>query len=437
MPRRGRGYAVNVAVAVACLFAAASCDTPLETSADGVDRIVLTPTTASVQAGGTVTLTALVLDADGNAMRDRRVVWASENASIATVSQSGVVTGVAAGTVQIAASSGGKSASAAITVTPRPVSLVRITPGNATIPVAGSINLQVEALDASGAPVVGRQAAWTSSNETIAVVSANGVVAGIAEGLVTITATIDGQSGIASITVAPQPVASVVITPAGATTVVGRRVTLRAVALDAADRPLTGRTIVWTSSNPAVATVSSSGEVLGLAVGSAQIRATIEGKFAEATIVVDPVPVARVVATPTQVTLNPGQTSQLTITLTDSAGNVLNGRNITYTSSNALVATVSATGLVTAVAEGSAQIQAASEGVSTTVLVTVNPVPVASIRITPNAVSIGIGQTSRLVAQALDTQGNVLQNRKFTWISGAPAVASVNQTGDVTGVSGG
>ncbi len=437
MPLRSRRSAVHVSVALACLFAAASCDTPLEPTADGVDRIVLTPTTASVQAGSTVTLTALVLDPDGNVMRDRRVVWASERASTATVSQSGVVTGIAAGTVQVAASSGGKSANATITVTPRPVSLVRITPGSAQIPVTGSISLQVEALDASGAPVIGRTAAWTSSNETIAVVSSNGVVAGIAEGSVTITATIDGQSGTAAVTVAPQPVASVVITPAGATTFVGRRVTFRAVPLDALNLPLTGRTTVWTSSNPAIATVSSAGEVLGLAVGSAQIRATIEGKFSEATVVVDPVPVARVVAAPTQITLNPGQTSQLTITLSDSAGNVLSGRSITYSTNNAQVATVSATGLVTAVAEGAAQIQAASEGVSTTILVTVNPVPVASIRITPSSVILRITQTVQLTAQAFDAQGRPLSNRKFTWISGVPNVASVNQQGEVTAVGNG
>jgi uncharacterized protein YjdB len=378
-----------------------------------------------------------VLDVQGNAMRERKVVWASENASIATVTQSGVVTGIAQGSVQIAASSGGKSSSAVITVTPRPVSLVRITPGSATINVAGSVTLSAEAVDASGSPVVGRTVTWSSSNETIAVVSSNGVVAGIAEGSVTITATVDGRSGTAAITVAPQPVATVTLDPTGATTIVGRRVTFRATAFGAQGNPLTGRTIVWTSSNPVIATVSSAGEVLGLAVGSAQIRATIEGKFAEATVLVDPVPVARVVTNPNSITLNPGQTSQLTITLTDSAGNILTGRSITYSSSDAAIATVSNTGLITAVAEGSAQIQATSEGKSATTVVTVNPVPVASITITPGTVSLGIGGTAKLVAQAFDAGGRQLSNRKFTWISGAPTVATVNQSGDVTAVSGG
>ena len=231
--RRSLPSAVGVAATFACVLAAMSCGAPLEPDSSGVDRIVLTPTSASVQAGETVTLSALVLDVGGNAMRDRKVNWASENAAIGTVSQSGVVTGVSSGVVNIAASSGGKSSNAAITVTARPVSLVRITPGSATIPVTGSITLQVEALDASGSPVLGRPVSWTSSNETFAVVSASGVVAGIAAGSVTISATIDGRTGTAAITVAPQAVASVTITPETETIVVGRRVTFRATPLDA------------------------------------------------------------------------------------------------------------------------------------------------------------------------------------------------------------
>jgi uncharacterized protein YjdB len=434
MQRWSRWSTVRAAVALTCMLAVASCDTPLDPGADGVDRIVLTPTSASVQAGATITLSALVLDASGNAMRERKIAWASENASIATVSQSGVVTGVAAGSVQVAASSGGKSANATITVTSRPVSLVRVTPGSATIAVTGSVTLQAEALDAAGATVIGRPVAWSSSNETIAVVSGTGVVAGLAAGSVTITATIDGQTGTSVVTVAPQPVASVSINPTTATTTVGGRVTFRATPLDAQNLPLAGRTISWTSNTPAVATVSSSGEVLGLSVGSAKIRATVEGQFAEATITIEPVPVAGIVVAPTTITLNPGQTSQLTVTLTDSTGSVLTGRQITYSTTDAQIATVSLSGLVTAVAQGSAQIHASSGGKTASVSVTVNPVPVASIRLTPSSVSLRISQTTHFTAQALDAQGNALPNRTFTWISGSPTVATVNQLGDVVAV---
>jgi trimeric autotransporter adhesin len=437
MQFRSRWSAGRRVAFLACVLGALSCDSALEPSVDNVAQIVLSPSSGSVQAGATLTLNALVLDGGGNVMRDRKVVWASENASVATVSQSGVVTGVAAGTALIAASSGGRSASATITVTARPVTLVRVTPGSATIAVTGSLTLKAEGIDASGAPVEGRPVAWTSSNETIALVSAGGVVAGISAGSATITATIDRVAGTAVITVAPQPVASVTVTPQNVTMVVGTRVTLRATPFDAGGVPLTGRTIEWTSSDANVATVSSSGEVVGLAVGTARIRALVEGRSAEATVLVQPVPVARVATAPNQVTLNPGQTSQMIVTLTDSAGNVLSGRSIAYSTSDAAVATVSSSGLITAVAEGQATITATSEGKSASTLVTVNPVPVASIRITPSSVSLRIGQTMRLLAEAFDAQGRPLANRKFTWISGAPAVATITQAGEVSAVSSG
>ncbi len=420
-----------------CSLAATSCDKQLASDPLVVDRIVLAPCSASMQVGATLTLTAAVFDAAGNAMRDRKVVWASEKPNVATVSQSGVVVALAAGDVRIAASSGGKSASATITISARPVSLVRITPGSATISVGGAIPLQAQALDASGAVVLGRPVSWSSSNETIAVVSTSGIVAGLSAGSVTITATIEGRAGTAAIAVAPQPVASVTITPAVDTALVGGRVTLRATALDAQGRPLADRFVLWSSSSPDVATVSSEGEVIALAVGSAQIRATVEGKFADAAIVVNPVPVARVVVTPNQLTLNPGQTSQLSVTLSDSAGTVLVGRSVSYTTSDAQIASVSASGLVIGVAEGAATIQVASEGKTATAAVTVNPIAVASVSVTPNAASLAPAQSTRLVAQALDAQGRPLANRTYVWSSDDVSIASVNQSGDVTAVSAG
>ena len=63
----------------------------------------------SVVVGQTLQLTATVADANGATLTGRKVAWASSNESIATVSSGGLVTGVAQGSVQITASSGGKS----------------------------------------------------------------------------------------------------------------------------------------------------------------------------------------------------------------------------------------------------------------------------------------------------------------------------------------
>jgi uncharacterized protein YjdB len=388
-----------------------------------------------VQVGGTITLAAQVLDAAGNTMRDRRVVWASENAQIASVNQSGIVVGVAAGNVLIAASSGGKSASATINVSSRPVTLVRVTPASGILAVGSTSTLTAEAFDASGAPANGLPVSWTSSNAGVATVNNEGAVTGVATGSVTITATISGRDGTAAITVVPQPVSAVLVAPTSDTILVGGRTTLQASAVDAQNNPLANRIVFWSSNNSIVATVTSEGEVIGFSAGSARIRATVEGKSAEAVIVVQRVPVARVVVSPNQLTLIPGQTAQLSVAVNDSAGNVLTGRTVTYTSSDPAIATVSSAGLVTAVAQGSAQIEVASEGVKSSVAVTVNPIPIATIALTPNVLTLRVAQTTTLTAEARDAQGQPLSNRTFSWSSSAPSVATVDQSGLVTAVA--
>jgi hypothetical protein len=87
------------------------------------------------------------------------------------------------------------------------------------------------------------------------------------------------------------PVASVAVSPATATISVGGTQQLTAVTQDAAGNTLSGRLISWTSSAPAVATVSGAGLVTGQAVGSATITATSEGKSGTATVVVSAAPV--------------------------------------------------------------------------------------------------------------------------------------------------
>src|SRR5207302_5220439 len=96
-------------------------------------------------------------------------------------------------------------------------------------------------------------------------------------------------------------------------------------------------------------------------------------------------PVASVVLRPVTAVMLVGGAAQLTATLKDAAGNVLTGRAVAWTSSAWAVATVSANGLVTGAAAGSATITATSEGKAGSAAVTVNLVPVASVSVSPAA----------------------------------------------------
>ena len=161
---------------------------------------------------------------------------------------------------------------------------------------------------------------------------------------------------------APRPVASITVSPAANTVVIGQTATLAATVKDASGAVLTGRSIQWSTSNGTIATVSAAGLVTAIAEGTATITATSEGKTGQAQITVSPVPVASVRLTPLTVVIDAGGTRQLTAVALDAAGNALQGRTIQWSTDAPGVATVSAAGLVQAITQGYAVITASIEG---------------------------------------------------------------------------
>src|SRR3989442_1612835 len=134
----------------------------------------------------------------------------------------------------------------------------------------------------------------------------------------------------------------------------------------------------------------------------------------------------RVAITPPAPTVVVAGTVQLTATTKDANGSVLTGRVVTWASGTPAVATVSATGLVTGVAQGQATITATSEGQQGTAAVTVMLAPVSSVTVTPNPATVQIGQTLQLTATLKDANQNVLTGRVVTWASDNTAVATVS-----------
>jgi len=342
-----------------------------------VASVTVSPASGTVAVGGTLQLTATPKDANGTPLGGRTVTWGSSNTSVATVSASGLVTGVTGGAATITATSEGQSGTAAITVpTTVPVATVDVTPATASVEEGKTVPLTATPKDANGNPLVGRAVTWASSNTSVATVSAAGLVTGKVAGTATITATSEGQSGSAVITVVHVPVASVTVAPATASVDEGKTVSLTATLKDANGGTLTGRTVTWASSNTTVATVSAAGLVTGKVAGTATITATSEGQSGTATITVVHVPVASVTVAPASASVAAGGTTQLTATPKDANGTALTGRTVTWGSSNTSVATVSGSGLVTGVTAGSATITATSEGQSGTAAITVTaPLP--------------------------------------------------------------
>ena len=348
------------------MAAGAACrDDALDHSGEAVATVELAPPTATVAVGASVLFTATPLDAAGNALAGRKVLWVSADSNFATVSDDGVVTGRFVGTVPIAASVEGKTGTASVIVVPIPVSVVRVSPPSRDLTVGQSAQLTAEALDARGIVLPGRAVAWSSNRPNVATVNVNGVVTGHATGAAVITATVEGKSAAAAITVSAAPVASVVVSPSSATLIIGQTAQLQAEPRSAAGQPLS-RPVTWSSSAPNVASVTSNGLVTALAPGNATISASSEGRTGTSSITVELAPVARVEITPADLSIRTGQSAQLTAWVYDARNNIAIGHVVTWTSSDTKVATVDNTGRVRGERQGTVTITATAGGKSGT-----------------------------------------------------------------------
>src|SRR5437773_863256 len=250
----------------------------------GTATITVAPTSAKLQTGHTVQLSATARDPIGNVLSGRVLTWSSNSSSVVSVNGSGLVTGAVAGSVTITASSEGQSGTSGVTVTFVPVASVTVNPASASVQVGQTVQLSATPRDANGNALPGRTVTWASTNTTVATVNGQGLVTAKVVGSATITATSEGQSGSAAITVTAAPVATVTVPPAAAAVQPGQTVQLTATTRDANGNILTGRTVTWASNNNPAATVSSSGLVTGVATGTALITATSEGKTGSAMI---------------------------------------------------------------------------------------------------------------------------------------------------------
>jgi uncharacterized protein YjdB len=164
-----------------------------------VASITLQPPTLTIAPGQSAALTATTKTADGTVVTGRAVTYASSNSGVARVSTTGVVTGVANGTAVITATSEGKSVTTAVTVQPA-VSFVLVSPSLVLIRRGSTVQLSAAAYDANNNRIFGRTVTWSSDDQAVATVDANGLVTTKKAGTVLITATIDGKSDSSLIT---------------------------------------------------------------------------------------------------------------------------------------------------------------------------------------------------------------------------------------------
>ena len=396
-----------------------------------VESLVLSQTELRLPEGQTAPLSVTVLPEYAST---KDVEWKSSNEEVATVSSTGEVTALKAGTATITCSAvdgSGVTATCAVTVTQVLVSSISVAPSQVALRTTETAQLvaTVSPENASN-----KELSWVSSDETVATVDATGKVTAVKEGDAVITVLAMDGSGVTSevkVSVVPTLAERVVLNLTSLSLKVAGTATLSAIVTP---ETTTNKSVTWSSSNEAVATVSPEGLVTAVSLGEATITATAaDGSGVTATCIVtvgatqaEGVSITAEGAT----TLKAGGTVQLRATVTPETAT---DKSVTWSSSDNNIATVNAEGLVTAVGVGTAAITCTnSAGQTATLNITVEATPVSSITLNRTTAALKVSGTLQLEATV---SPETATDKTVTWSSSNENIATVNTEGIVTAIS--
>ena len=334
----------------------AICKVTVKKPTVAVTSVELDQTEITLKKGATQTLKATVKPDNAT---DKTVSWASSKTDIATVDNTGKVTAIAKGSATITASCGGKTATCKVNVT-IPVESVSLSETSLTLEKGSSATLTatVKPDDATDKTV-----SWNSTNTSVATVTSGGIVVAVGGGTATIMATAGDQTAVCNVTVTVS-VTGITLDIPSMNLIKGET---KALTATISPTDATDKTVTWTSNNSSIASVDNYGIVTAQGGGTTTIVATCSGKTAYCNVTVT-VPVSSVSLNKTELSLKEGTSETLTATVNpDDATD----KTVTWTSSNAAVASVDNTGKVTANIPGSTQITASSGGKSAVCTVTV------------------------------------------------------------------
>lgn len=428
-------------VAIATLFAAlgglSACDA-LKKTKDACS-VTIAPRDLTVPVNATTTVIGTAFDCDGNSIRGKTIKFSGTNPTVASVTDAGVIVGLTVGTAVITASANGKTADANVTVTPEKVSTVTVTPTTRTLRRSNSLQMSALGKNNQGVVINGITFQWASSNSSLASVDNTGRVLALAPGIVTISATSDGQTGTSLLTITEVPIGSCTLTPTTQKITVSGQAAPALVLRDTAGNVLsqTGRAITWTSDNNLVATVSPTGVITAVKAGTAVVTAADQTNPAISCTTNVEVVLARIVSaniSPVGAGLRLGAQRQYTVALLDSNSQAISpvGRTITWRNPTPGVAIVSTTGLVTPTATGTGRVAVLAEGVVDTATFTVTRIPVVKVELSPLQRTVAEGGTAQFTAVVTDSANNIVTDRPIEWQTSDISKGQVSTTGLVS-----
>ena len=443
------GNVIAVGVGSASVSAVAdgkSAAMPVTVTPEVAATVTINPSVLTLRRTNTRDLVATARTSQNTIIANGTFRWSSSNSSILAVDQSGKVTALTPGTVVVTATADQTVGSANITVTEIPIGSCTLSPASSKVTVSQSVQPTLVVRDTANnvIPSQGRPIVWTSSNEIVATVSNTGLATTRRAGTTTITASPAENAQVTcsvSLEAVDPRIVQVVIQQRTGSLRLAIPRAFSAVLLDSTNTQVpAGRIISWSTNTPTVIGITSAGIVTGLSLGTARVIATSEGIADTVQLSVTNVPVATVTLSPVQVSVQEGATTQLRAVVTDSTGREVSDRPLEWLTSDLTKATVSSTGLVTAIAAGAVSIGATAEGRlgQSTVIIQQTPVDTIVANVTNSAFTLTRGTTSAFAITLLDSRGNTLRNRNVVVTSDTPGVSvgTANNQSTLVSVSG-
>jgi uncharacterized protein YjdB len=338
-----------------------------------ITRLAVRVPNDTVRVGERKTLSLQAFGADNQSISTigRSIRLDTSDPTIVTVDQTGVVTGIRPGSATITATVNETGSQSVTATAPVAVAVnarrVFINTQNADVRLGATAQLRATAVDSTPSAIPNVTFAWRSSDPNVLVIDDLGIVTGRRLGTVRVYATYAGLTDSATVRVTEMPLSTIRLDPLTGEIFEGAAFRFTPTLVDSVGNAAT-RPVTWVSSNPNVASVNpTTGQITGISPGFVTITAVadrIPGSAAvvqqQATLLVQPIPVATVTVEPASITLARGQNQLVNLILRSASGAELRGRVVSTRSSNTAVAiaNITANGTV-------AQISALGPGTTT------------------------------------------------------------------------
>lgn len=387
-----------------------------------ISGVSLLPRSASLVPGTTIQLSAAIVPSNAT---NKTLLWTSNNTSIATINSSGLVTAVSIGTVNVfATSTDGTNRIGTCTITVSvPGTSISLSQTRATMYPGNTLTLMATVLPPNA---TNKTVTWTS-NSANATVNESGIITAIGLGSPVITARCGSLTATCAVSIII-PVSSVSVSRTSASIGVGRTQFIASTVLPSNAGV---KAVTWSSAHPLIATVTSSGLIRGISPGSTTITVQTVDMARTATVAVSVfVGVQSTSLNSTSISLGQGLTFQSVASVLPS--NATN-KAVSWQSLQPSIATVSDTGLITAVVNGSTVIRASTQEGNKSASVFVRVITLASgISLNRTTLTLPRTTTFRLLSTVLPNNATI---KTVSWFSTNSNIATVSSTGQVRGIA--